>query len=135
MDARILARFVACCRAALGASFALAPAHSAPLWLGRLGHSRGAHFFLRIVGTRDLVLATGALAALQGRGPARAWVPANAIAVTAGGIAIGLGAARALDQPRHACIPRPKLRETARSQRPLGEDTHADLHPVHDLDI
>jgi hypothetical protein len=122
MDARILARFVACCRAAIGASFALAPAHSAPLWLGRLGHSRGAHFFLRIVGTRDLVLATGALAALQGRGPARAWVlagaaadacdlvatviahdelppvaAANAIAVTAGGIAIGLGAARALD--------------------------------------
>jgi hypothetical protein len=79
MDARILARFVACCRAAIGASFALAPAHSAPLWLGRLGHSRGAHFFLRIVGTRDLVLPPVAAA--------------NAIAVTAG----GLGAARALD--------------------------------------
>jgi hypothetical protein len=122
MDARVLARFVACCRAAIGASFALAPARSAPLWLGGLGRGRGAQFFLRIVGTRDLVLATGALAALRGGGSARPWVlagaaadacdlvatvavrdelpplaAANAIGMTAGGIAIGLGAARALD--------------------------------------
>jgi hypothetical protein len=122
MDARVLARFVAICRVAIGGAFVLAPARFAPAWLGEFGKSRGAHFFLRIVGTRDLVLATGALAALQGRGPARAWViagvaadacdlaatvaareelprlaAANAIAVTAGGVLMGVGAARALD--------------------------------------
>jgi hypothetical protein len=122
MDARLVARFVAFCRVAIGASFALAPALTAPLWLGELGRSRGAHFFLRIVGMRDLVLATGALAALSGRGSARTWVlagaaadacdlaatiavreelpplaAANAIAVTLSGVAMGIGAAAALD--------------------------------------
>ena len=123
MDARLLARFVALCRVAIGAGFALAPGLTAPLWLGDMGRGRGARFFLRIVGTRDLVLAAGALAALGGRGgSARNWVlagaaadacdlvatlaareelpplaAANAIAVTAGGVAMGLGAARSLD--------------------------------------
>lgn len=123
MDARVVARFVAVSRVAIGASFALAPRQTAPLWLGKLGRSGGAHFFLRIVGTRDLVLATGALAALAGRtSAARGWVlagaaadacdlvatiahrdelpplaAANAIAVTVGGVALGVGAATALD--------------------------------------
>ena len=122
MDPRIVARFVAICRFGIGAAFALAPARTAPLWLGRLGRDRGAQFFLRIVGTRDLVLAAGALSALRGRGSARTWVLAgaaadacdlvatiahrdelpplaagNAIAVTAGGVAMGLGAAAMLD--------------------------------------
>lgn len=122
MDARLVARFVAWCRVAIGAGFALAPAQTGPLWLGKAGRTGGARFFLRIVGTRDLVLATGALLALGGRGPARGWVlagaaadacdlaatvaardelpplaAANAIGVTVAAVAMGLGAAAALD--------------------------------------
>jgi hypothetical protein len=122
MDGRLLARLVACARVAIGAGFALAPAWTGPVWLGPMARGRGAQFFLRIVGTRDLVLAAGALAALNRRESARAWVlagaaadgcdlvatiaardrlpplaVANAVAVTAGGVALGLGAAAALD--------------------------------------
>jgi hypothetical protein len=123
MDARLVARLLAICRVAIGAAFALAPAQAAPLWLGSAGRSRGARFFLRIVGTRDLVLAAGALMALaRESSSARGWVlagaaadacdlaatiasrdelpplaAANAIAVTIGGVALGAAAATRLD--------------------------------------
>jgi len=122
VDARALARFVALCRVAIGAGFVVAPQRTAPLWLGGIGAKPGAAFFCRIVGTRDLVLAAGALAALAGRGSARQWVlagaaadacdlaatlairdqlpqlaAANAIATAGTGALIGLGAATALD--------------------------------------
>jgi hypothetical protein len=120
MDPRLVARFVAGCRVAIGAAFALAPERTAPLWLGRLGRKPGAHFFLRIVGTRDLVLAIGTLSSLRGRGGAPGpWIQAgvaadacdlaatlaardelpplavaNAVGVTTGGVALGLLAYR-----------------------------------------
>lgn len=80
MDARLLARLIAAGRVAIGAGFALVPQLTAPLWLGRLGAKPGAQFFCRIVGSRDLVLGAGALAALGGRGRARDWVLAGAVA-------------------------------------------------------
>ena len=120
MDPRLVARFVAACRVGIGTGFAIAPQLTAPLWLGKLGRTRGAHFFLRIVGTRDLVLAAGTLSALSAGGDAaKPWIlagvaadacdlaatlakrdelprmaAANAIGVTAGGVALGLLAYR-----------------------------------------
>ena len=107
---------------AIGSGFAFIPQHTAPLWLGRIGSKPGAQFFCRIVGSRDLVMGVGALAALGGRGRARDWVlagaaadafdlaatlamrdelpplaVANALATTIGAVALGVGAAARLD--------------------------------------
>lgn len=122
MDARAIARLIAIGRVAVGSGFALIPQHTAPLWLGRAGRKTGAQFFCRIVGSRDLVMGVGALAALGGRGRARDWVlagaaadafdlaatvamrdelpplaVANALATTIGAVALGLGAAARLE--------------------------------------
>src|SRR5690242_17452598 len=119
MTGRDLARFVALCRVAIGTGFALAPRLTAPLWIGRMARNPGARFFCRIVGVRDVVLAAGVLASMDDDGARRRWIlagaaadaadlaatvatrdelpplaAANAIATTAGGIALGLLAYR-----------------------------------------
>jgi hypothetical protein len=122
MYARHIARTVAGGRVAVGSALIAAPGRVAPTWLGPMGRDEGAQFFCRLVGVRDVVMGAGVLAAMAGGGPVRGWLLAGAVAdaadmagtlavadrlprtstaatlaLTVGGVVLGLAAAAKLE--------------------------------------
>jgi hypothetical protein len=80
MDPRLIARLLVAGRLAAGASLVLFPDRAAALMMRGRGGRPAARRVLRVTGIRDLVLASGLLAALRGRGPVRRWALAGAAA-------------------------------------------------------
>ncbi|MFL5842009.1 MAG: hypothetical protein ACJ77Z_16290 [Thermoleophilaceae bacterium] len=80
MDPRVIARLLVAGRLAVGGSLVLFPDRAASLMVRRRGRRRTAGQVLRVTGIRDLVLASGLLAALSGRGSVRRWALAGAAA-------------------------------------------------------
>jgi hypothetical protein len=80
MDPRLIARLLVAGRLAAGASLVLFPDRLAALMMRGRRRRRAARLVLRMTGIRDLVLASGLVAALRGRGPVRRWALAGAAA-------------------------------------------------------
>jgi hypothetical protein len=122
VDPRAIARLLVAGRLAAGASLVLVPDRVASLALRRRRRRRAARRVLRVTGIRDLALASGLLAALNGRGSVRRWALAGTaadavdllavlalrgelqprafagtVAAASGGVLQGLAAARAPD--------------------------------------
>jgi hypothetical protein len=122
MNARTAAWLLITGRLAIGSALVAFPGRAAGLLIRRRRGRREAPQLLRVVGVRDLVLASGLLAAVSGRGSARGWALAGAaadavdlvataairddleppafaatLAAATSGIVLGLGVAAALD--------------------------------------
>jgi hypothetical protein len=91
VDPRLIARLLIAGRLAAGASLVLFPARVADLMMRDRRRRPGASRVLRVTGIRDLVLASGLLAGLRGRGPVRPWALAGA---AADALDLGVSAAR-----------------------------------------
>jgi hypothetical protein len=78
--ARKLAAALAINRALFGVAYLVEPKRTGAGWIGRPARKGGATVLTRALGARDLALALGALAALRGRGDARGWFAAHALA-------------------------------------------------------
>src|SRR5829696_7406680 len=79
MDTRSLALGLAANRSLFGAGFVLSPEKTAKSWIGPVATSGGGGVMVRAAGARDLALGAGAIAALRGRGDARAWFAAHLV--------------------------------------------------------
>jgi hypothetical protein len=79
MEARDLAVGLAGGRIAIGVVSLLAPGLVGRAMIGPEGDSGGMRRFVRVVGTRDLVLGIGVLAALDRNAPVRGWLRASAV--------------------------------------------------------
>jgi hypothetical protein len=122
MHARNAAWLLIAGRLAIGSALVGFPERAAGLLIRRRRRRRAASQLLRVVGVRDLVLASGLLAAVSGGGSARGWALAGAtadavdlvataairddldpqafaatLAAASSGIVLGLGVAAALD--------------------------------------
>ena len=82
MDARLLARMLACGRIGLGLALFAAPRTAARLWLGH-EVSPGAGLLARGLGARDLAIGVGTLVALDGQRDVDPWLDAAAASDTA----------------------------------------------------
>lgn len=81
MDApRLIASGVAIGRIAIGAALAVAPEAAAARWIGADADRVPVQVALRGLGTRDVVLGAGTLAALGDRDAARAWLAGGILA-------------------------------------------------------
>jgi hypothetical protein len=80
VNPRLIAWLLATARLVAGASLVLFPDRVAALTMRDRRRRQGASRVLRVTGVRDLVLASGLLAALGGRSPVRAWALAGAAA-------------------------------------------------------
>ena len=74
MSARELARFTASCRLAIGAGFVVAPSLTMRPWIGSDAGRSTATLLARAVGARDLVIAVGTLANLEGGKGLNGWL-------------------------------------------------------------
>lgn len=90
MDARWLARFTPVARLLIGGGFLLAPELTMRPWIGVEARSPGARLLARVVGSRDLVLGAGALAARDSDQRSR-WLAAG-IGADAADLALTLAA-------------------------------------------
>jgi hypothetical protein len=81
VEARLIARGLACGRLGFGAGLLVAPARFTHLWLGRDSTRAGTQVASRGLGARDVVLGVGALAAEESQ--LRPWVTGALIADTA----------------------------------------------------
>jgi hypothetical protein len=80
MDPRIIARLLVAGRLTVGSLLFSQPERAAELTVRRRRRRGDAQKLLRLVGLRDIVLATGLQAALAGRGSLRGWALAGAAA-------------------------------------------------------
>jgi hypothetical protein len=80
MDPRIIARLLVAGRLAIGSMLLAQPDRAAQLTVRRRRRRADAAKLLRLVGLRDVVLASGLQTALAGRGSVRAWALAGALA-------------------------------------------------------
>jgi hypothetical protein len=84
VDALALARFTAACRVGIGAAFLTRPQLWMRPWIGADANRPQAKLLARALGTRDLALGVGTLAALSGdRKALRAWLAGALAADTA----------------------------------------------------
>jgi hypothetical protein len=122
MNARNAARLLVAGRLVIGFALVAFPDGAAELLIRRSSRRRNTSQLLRVVGVRDLVLASGLLAAVRGRRTARGWALAGAaadaldlvataavrddleppafagtLAAASSGIVLGLGVAAGLD--------------------------------------
>jgi hypothetical protein len=122
MNARNAAWLLIVGRLAIGSALVAFPDRAAELLIHRRSRRRAASQLLRVVGVRDLVLASGLLAAVSRGGTARGWALAGAaadavdlvataavrdeleppmfagtLAAASSGIVLGLGVAAVLD--------------------------------------
>jgi hypothetical protein len=122
MNGRNAAWLLIAGRLAIGSALVAFPERGAELLIRRRRRRRDASQLLRVVGVRDLVLASGLLAAVSGRGSARGWALAGAaadavdlvataavrdeleppafagtLAAASSGVVLGLGVAAVLD--------------------------------------
>lgn len=67
-------------RAAIGATALASPRRAAEPWIGKPARDERVQVIVRATGARDLVLATGTLAALRSPAGARAWLMACGVA-------------------------------------------------------
>jgi hypothetical protein len=79
MGPRELAVGLAGGRIAIGVVSLLAPGLVGRAMMGPKGDMGGTRLFLRVVGTRDLALGIGVLAALDSTAPVRGWLRASAV--------------------------------------------------------
>jgi hypothetical protein len=79
VDVHRLATGLALNRIAFGTGLLLSPERSGRTWIGRAAMDPGGQVFARAIGARDLALGLGALAALRGGRPARAWLAAHLV--------------------------------------------------------
>ena len=79
MDPRTLARVIALGRVAIGASLVAAPSIAAG-WVGDVARKPRGQLLVIALGVRDLALGAGTAWALGGRGGARPWLIASAVA-------------------------------------------------------
>jgi hypothetical protein len=79
MEARNLAVGLAAGRIAIGVVSLLAPGAMGRAMMGPAGDSGAARLLLRVVGTRDLALGIGVLAALDRNAPVHGWLRASAV--------------------------------------------------------
>jgi hypothetical protein len=80
MNGRNAALLLIAGRLAIGSALVAFPERAAVLLIRRTSRRRDASRLLRVVGVRDLVLASGLLAAVGGGGSARGWALAGAAA-------------------------------------------------------
>jgi hypothetical protein len=122
MNARNFAWLLVAGRLAIGSALVAFPGRAAELLIRGRRRRRDASQLLRVVGVRDLVLASGLLAAVRGGGTARGWALAGAaadavdlvataalrddleppafagtLAAASSGVVLGLGVAAVLD--------------------------------------
>lgn len=76
MDPRWLARFTSVARLAIGAGFVLVPELAMRPWIGSETRRERARLLARVIGSRDLVLAAGALTA-GGQAERSRWIAAG----------------------------------------------------------
>jgi hypothetical protein len=82
MDERLIARFTAAGRIAVGAGFVAHPALAMRPWLGTEARKPVVRLLSRALGARDLVLGIGTLATLEDRPALQRWLQAALIADT-----------------------------------------------------
>ena len=80
LDAKELAQIMSLGRIVLGAAAVLAPRRFARAWTGEHVETAESVIATRGLGARDVALGLGTLRALDGEGPVRPWLEAQALA-------------------------------------------------------
>ncbi|HEU4480524.1 MAG TPA: hypothetical protein VFS18_01440 [Actinomycetota bacterium] len=80
LDDRDLARMLSLGRTVIGAFAFLAPHRFAAMWTGEDAGAAATGVAMRGLGARDVALGLGTLMALEGDGPVRRWLEAQALA-------------------------------------------------------
>ena len=80
LDAKELAQLLSLGRIVIGAAAVLAPRRFARAWTGERSEAAVSVIATRGLGARDIALGLGTLRALDGEGPVRPWMEAQALA-------------------------------------------------------
>jgi hypothetical protein len=80
LDAKELAQLLSLGRIVIGAAAVLAPRRFARAWTGERSEAAVSVIATRGLGARDVALGLGTLRALDGEGPVRPWLEAQALA-------------------------------------------------------
>jgi hypothetical protein len=80
LDAKELAQLLSLGRIVIGAAAVLAPRRFARAWTGERSEAAVSVIATRGLGARDIALGLGTLRALDGEGPVRPWLEAQALA-------------------------------------------------------
>ncbi|MGH2754778.1 MAG: hypothetical protein ACRDLB_10125 [Actinomycetota bacterium] len=80
IEAKELAQILSLGRVVLGVGAVLAPRRFGRMWTGEHSETAVSAIAVRGMGARDIALGLGTLRALDGEGPARPWLEAQALA-------------------------------------------------------